>query len=238
MSPSTQEPYSIAGCAATSDTRLAQTIINSEAMTIVMAGQSRSIVAAPGELIDWQLAAAVDQIRQKFSFDFVPGVFFFDDTGAENAYAFEGSIQGADLTIIFGRGFLNRLLANSSGAGVHAVLAHESAHLWQYRHRATDQLPKTGSVERRTRRFELQADFAAGWYLGGRPDFDLIQVQTAAKEIYNQGRASLGFADPTHGLPTERYTVFLEGFLLGRNQRPPVADAMAMGAQRAAEIVT
>lgn len=156
------------------------------------------------------IGEALVAILNRFEFGAarVPAVYFFDDSRGRNAYAWGGTIRpGTSGTILLGQGMMAAML-QIGGAAVRAVLAHEAAHLYQFHH---DLDPARGAPPGRQRRFELQADFAAGWELGrwlGASSAALQAAQTA-------GRAMIQIGTPvgtTHGSSNERFRAFVEGF--------------------------
>ena len=141
-----------------------------------------------------------------YTFGISPPGFFYDDAAGPNAFAtsemFIYHPQRPDGTVVLGIRLMIDELRNDGGRGhaVRAILAHEFAHLAQFR---------AGGTER-GKRPELQADFLAGWYtrLVGVPSFELMPVLNA---FYSRG--DYKFNDPIHhGTPDERLAATSAGY--------------------------
>ena len=121
-----------------------------------------------------------------------------------------------------------------SEAGIAAALAHEAAHIYQFRTRINhgslwDALLALDNNMTR-RRAELHADFMSGWCLGSLDAriFDSSGVDIAARKLYSLGAFTPG--DPNdHGTPEQRYSCFLRGFFSGRNDKVSVDLASTGG---------
>lgn len=174
--------------------------------------------AALGEVLA-DLAGAL-QVR--------PGFGFYADTDSPNAVALSQTLLPASRgTVLVGLGLLSRVDSMRHGdLFVHAVCAHEFAHIRQY------QTPYYARLDRpdAARLVELHADFMAGYCLGLQPrDY-------AADELVSLGHAweDLGDSDYTarqhHGTREERIAAMEQGFALGR-QRIEVGQATEAGAR-------
>ena len=94
------------------------------------------------------------------------GMRFYDDGGAPNALACPIAIlpDKPDGTVLLGANLFQRE-SQKSGSGIgsyiplHAIIAHEFAHIMQYKNGMTPEGPW---------QMEPHADFMAGWYLGAK----------------------------------------------------------------------
>jgi len=136
-------------------------------------------------------------------FGVTPRGFFFDDRGAPNAYATNkvANSLGPDGTVVFGLTLIDSELRRDNGYGlaVPAIMAHEFAHIVQY---------KRGSTLS-TKQKELQADYLAGWYLGNR--WIYTDVRAAFEAFFQMG--DYQFNNPNHhGTPQQRLAAIQAGF--------------------------
>jgi hypothetical protein len=118
--------------------------------------------------------------------------------------------------------------------GVTAGLAHELAHIYQFRSMENGRSLWNGLLEvdnfSTRRRAELHADFLSGWCLGKLPEAMINSQNTniAANKLYELGGFTPG--DPNdHGSPQQRYACFLRGFFAGREDRYSIQDASDVG---------
>lgn len=136
-------------------------------------------------------------------FGVTPRGFFFDDSGAPNAFA-TNKVQnnfGPDGTIAMGLTLINSELSRDGGSGlaVPAIMAHEFAHIVQYKRNS--QL----SIKEK----ELQADYLAGWYLGNR--WIYTDTRAAFQSFFEMG--DYQFNSPNHhGTPKQRLSAIKAGF--------------------------
>jgi hypothetical protein len=121
------------------------------------------------------------------------------------------------------------------GVAIAGAIAHEMAHLYQFRFSPEDSrtwwtimLDDDAGFSRQ--RVELHADFLAGWLLGQSPTAmaGYIGIDIFARRLYELG--DFDGADPNHhGTPQQRYAAMLRGFFLGRNDKMPLQDAASEG---------
>jgi hypothetical protein len=119
-------------------------------------------------------------------------------------------------------------------AGLNAALAHETAHIYQFR-RLVDGQPlwnKLLTCDNNTtrRRPELHADFLSGWCLGnlGSLSQEDLAVDLAAQKLYSLGSFTPG--DPNdHGTSEQRYVCFLRGFFAAKDMKLSVDQASDYG---------
>ncbi len=168
--------------------------------------------------LDQNLGEALMDIlgRLEFSPREVPAVFFMDDRGSPNAIAWGASIRsGTNGTIVLGETLLRQMLT-IGGAAVRALLTHEAAHLYQFKHRIETRM---GDGVAGGRRLELQADYVSGWDLAlflGSSRGGLGHARAAAN-----GMISLGTSprtppnEATHGTQNQRFRAFMEGWIDG-----------------------
>ncbi len=135
-------------------------------------------------------------------FGVTPRGFFFDDGNAPNAFA-SGKVTnqlGPDGTVAFGLNLLNKELQRDGGSGlaVPAIMAHEFAHIVQFKRNSTLSV----------RDKELQADYLAGWYLGSR--WIPTDSSAAFKAFFEMGDYQFNNPDH-HGTPAQRLKAIQAG---------------------------
>jgi hypothetical protein len=194
--------------------------------------QSREYVISP-DFWKTTLSTTIQKFAQLFELS-NPNfyVMAFDDETGPNYAAVDGFVQNvADYhngVLLIGERMSQALITTFEGkphgSAVAGALAHELAHLFQFRKPAgsseswwNKMLDDDGGVTRR--RVELHADFLAGWCLGRSPSsiIDSLEIDLFARRLFQLGDTySL---DPnTHGTPQQRYAAMLRGFFLGRNE--------------------
>src|SRR5262249_34631386 len=140
-------------------------------------------------------------------------VVAFDDASQPTYGALDGIIRnetrahngillvGAEMTT----NLIEKIGALTSAAVVSGSLAHELAHLYQFRPQAfgtwwTRMLQAEDFQTRR--RAELHADYLAGWCVGKEAFIELQDIDLFAKGLYGLGDMSI--ADPNHhGTPQQ-----------------------------------
>jgi hypothetical protein len=142
-----------------------------------------------------------------------PTFYFMSGSDASKACAIAENIDPTHIkggAIAFGISLLDKEVRAAGGyqnvLSVPAIMAHEFAHLLQYRNDSA-----LVGVQ-----FELQADYLAGWYMGRRAKLvasggsDRV-LHSVMKTFYDKG--DYDFNDPQHhGTPEERMTAISEGF--------------------------
>lgn len=142
------------------------------------------------------------------TFAVTPGFAFFDDSDSPNAFATPDQLTGQGMgTVVFGTRLLGNEISSAPatwGSALTLILAHEWAHILQYR------LGFQGDTPHR----EQHADCMGGWFLGlfSRSTNGMgVDITTAARSIFSKG--DLAFNDPTHhGTPDERLFAVLDGY--------------------------
>ena len=148
-----------------------------------------------------------------------PRMFYLIDN-PPNAFATSETVSplGPDGTILFGQNMMiSQLQRDPSGATIVAIMAHEFAHLAQFRRgfRETGKRP------------ELHADFMAGWYLNLRGRYSWTNLMPALRVFYEIG--DYEFNSPRHhGTPQERLATAAAGFNSGAQN---AAQAYSLGLQ-------
>jgi hypothetical protein len=152
----------------------------------------------------------------------LPGVTFFDDHEGPNALATaDALIASTSGTVLLGRRLLTDELHQHpfGGGAIAGIVAHEFAHILQYRARYYEDLltkDKGGTV----RCVELHADFMAGWFLGLPSQSDFVTIDSIdafAESLYRRGDTD--FTNPQHhGTYAQRYAAMLKGFFLGHSR--------------------
>lgn len=187
------------------------------------------------------LRTAITQMVKFFEFSGRGvAVIAVDDADRPGYAAVDGEIMGEaphSGVVLLGQAMSDRL-AKQEGkehfAPLAGALAHELAHLYQFRlGPAGDaqtwwQLLLEADGNRTRRRAELHADFLAGWCLGRGGYTDEAGIDHAANRMYAQGDTEGN--DPNHhGTPHQRYAALLRGFFVGRNNQVDVAAAARAG---------
>lgn len=190
-------------------------------------GSSASVqtLASQGQIYFPSGNVALDNFNQQEGLNLVntyfvsPRMFYLVDP-SPNAFATPEVVNafGPDGTILFGQNLMAQQLSKDpSGASVIAVMAHEFAHLLQFRH----------GVHQPGKMTELHADFMAGWYLNLRGRFAWTNLMPTLKIFYELG--DYQFNSPTHhGTPAERLQAAEGGFNSGATN---AAQAYTLGAQ-------
>jgi Zn-dependent protease with chaperone function len=156
-----------------------------------------------------------------------PTFAFYEDGERANAYASPGE-DGVPSTwgkVRFGRRLFGDLTNKfgDDGIAILGVLAHEFAHIAQYRRRVMSAL--AGSTVKRS---ELHADLVSGYYLGLRKLANSsLKLRAAGMALYSIG--DYAYNDPQHhGTPEERVEASEYGFALA-NQGRDYLDAFNHG---------
>ena len=175
---------------------------------------------------DYALAQTLSDLTDTFGV--LPGFAYYDDHTAENAYATSARRLGKpDGTVLFGRRFLQSLLAKGSNSevAVAAICAHEFGHIAQFKSGMVDRLLEG---QRTVKRAELHADFLAGYYAGmrklRRPDYP---AAVFAAGLY--GLQSSPAAAQAHGSNKERAEAITRGFETAHRDRRSFSEAMTIG---------
>jgi hypothetical protein len=134
-----------------------------------------------------------------------PDFLLYSETDGPNAFATplaRSRSRFPDGSVCFGTALMQNELAKSrSGVGfsVAAIMAHEFAHIVQYKKR----------FSQGPRAMELQADYMAGAYMAARRELLLTDFREAADTF-----AGLGNTDPTdpHGSRKQRVAALMAGY--------------------------
>ena len=147
---------------------------------------------------------------------FPRGFYFVDQPPNAMATPEIANSLGPDGTILFGQNMLvQQLSRDPTGATLVAVMAHEFAHIAQFR----------GGVREPGKRTELHADFMAGWYLNLRGRYAWTNLSPALRLFYELG--DYQFNSPSHhGTPQERMSAAQAGFNSGAQS---ALDAYTLG---------
>jgi hypothetical protein len=155
-------------------------------------------------------ALAVNLARLCDMFGVLPGFAFYDDSDAPNAFASTSKRLGrADGTVVFGKTLLRQSLQKEHGDAVMiGICAHEFGHVAGNKRGANSKLIVNGKVKR----FELHADYLAGYFAGRRK----LEKSDFPSAVIALGQFSVGdteFSAPDHhGTPEERGQAVVEGF--------------------------
>ncbi len=144
-------------------------------------------------------------------FHLFPAFYFMTGTGSTNACAFPDEVDPDHGIVTFGEELLRREISAAGGpeyaSSVPAIMAHEFGHLLQMKNGST----ATGS------KYELQADYIAGWYMGRRTKLvpttltSQQALETIMRSFYNKGDYQLNDSSH-HGTPDERVAAISAGY--------------------------
>jgi hypothetical protein len=154
----------------------------------------------------------IDQLVSKEAMSFgktinvVCNIFYVDDGSSYNAFASQNVTDNMvqDGSVYLGEHLLRDKLwkLTSAKLAIIAVLAHEYAHVWQYK----------AGYGLSGRQQELHADFLAGYYLGKKGYVSLSELKNFADTLY-YSIVSMGFFDTeSHGSVEERGAAMIGGF--------------------------
>lgn len=163
---------------------------------------------------EWDRPLGIALAKMAAFFKVYPSVGMFDDQSQPQALAYETSIRGStDGTVVLGRNFLVRLMSSyaDTGVAVVGILAHEFAHIFQYKRDLVTKLVKDDKV----RLAELHADFLAGMYLAKlKREQPKLRLFYTGEQFNKMGDANS--EDPDHhGTPAERVRSIEFGFKVG-----------------------
>jgi hypothetical protein len=175
-----------------------------------------------GDNIDGALLTDGAELSRLFGVD--PAIFYLRESGGPNAYATQSRFPSllaaeqrpyccSDGTVLIGLNLIDseEEATGGSGQSIPAILAHEYAHIAQYKYG----FPYEGKWR------ELHADYMAGWYIGHRLRFVKTDVYQAAANFFYKGDTN--FNSPSHhGTHQERWEAFWAG--LNLNLRGNVAS--------------
>ena len=164
-------------------------------------GSQRIRATGIAALDKWLVAEAW---RLAGEFEVLPDFFLIDDSQSPNAWATPEITEsrGPDGTVMYGVNFMRMEFQRGGiqGFGVLAIMAHEFAHIAQFKNDLTPQ----------GKGAELMADYLAGWYLARRSSEIATNLYISAKTFYGIG--DYGFNSPGHhGTPGERLAAFRAG---------------------------
>ena len=156
-------------------------------------------------------------------------LWILDDSGAPNAFASPSVSRQSyrDGSVMIGVEMMSREFRKSDGVGtsIPAVLAHEFAHILQFKN----------GVTRPGVRTELQADYLAGWYMGDRQRDFPASVSYMTNTFFELGD-DYEFNDPSHhGTPKQRAKAFRAGF---DQPRVRLAEAFRRSARFVDDLLT
>lgn len=167
-----------------------------------------------------------------------PAYIFIDDGDSPGFSAVDGTLPQSSWpykhagVIVLGANFAGRLATDGTtsvkGFGVAVAVAHELAHIYQFR---TGSWKRLLAVEgnRSRKRAELHADFLAGW-LSARIGYRALDnIDAMARRLFDLGDQEV--LDPNHhGTPGQRYAAMLRGFFLGAsNSSLTASEASVIG---------
>jgi hypothetical protein len=209
------------------DDEAEQFLANSSAQQLYSTGNEAVLASSGDREFDYALAQALSRIADVFQV--LPGFAYFDDFDQPNAYATSRRrMARADGTVLFGQRCLKQALASPEhpDVAVTAVCAHEFAHILQYK-RGIAAVLKAGQAT--VKRFELHADYLAGFYAGVRklqkPDYPAAVFATSQ---YAHGDYYIN-SPAHHGTPDERAAAIVRGFEVAYRDRRSLSEAVQVG---------
>lgn len=190
-------------------------------------------------MLDRQLALEANRLSRLFGFR--PGLKIIEAPEAQAANALattERVVEGTDGTVLMGRVLVFRELQENrlgwGGLAVAGFMAHEFAHIFQFRTEWAARLrERSHTVEAQ----ELHADFLAGYHLG------LKRREGAAMDIkaFMDGAYLVGdFREQSplhHGTPPERQRAVREGYRAGVQGEGPIARVAERGYEEVVAIM-
>jgi hypothetical protein len=203
--PRIKSSFRVIGCVSGSGATTAST---SDQDSFYIKGIGRLVLNLP-LAAQFQAALVEDcnALRQAFGVN-APMVFVEEEDRQPNAMATDLVIDNnrPDGTVFFGVQLLQSEYRdeNGRGWGIPSVIAHEFAHVMQYKYKFPDMNSKWQ---------ELHADYMSGWFTAHkarfRPSIPMASLQT----IFNKG--DYAFNDEGHhGMPVERGSAFQAGYNL------------------------
>lgn len=196
---------------------------------------NEAIIARSGDR-DFDQALAQTLFKLSKALDVSPGFAFYDDRAGLNAYATRVvRLNGADGTVLFGQGLLQRLMRGkeSPEVAVTSVCAHEFGHILQFKHNLAS---RVRNGDRTVKRTELQADFFSGYFAGlrkkERPSYP---AAVGALAQYNVGDNSVN-SPQHHGTPVERGAAFVRGYEVAYKESKPLGDAIQISINYASRL--
>jgi hypothetical protein len=179
----------------------------------------------------FDFALAQTLVKIGAALEVLPGFAYYDDGDSPNANATKARrLQRADGTVLFGLRLLRqtRVELDYPEVAVTAVCAHEFGHILQFKYGLHETLLKGQPT---IKRFELHADFLAGYFAGIRK----LEKSDFPAAIFPVKLHSLGkndFNNPQHhGTPDERAAAAVQGFKVAYQERRDVTDALRSGIQ-------
>ncbi|HAY08133.1 MAG TPA: hypothetical protein PKV67_02050 [Hyphomonas sp.] len=144
-----------------------------------------------------------------------PAFGIVNDEHHDNAWAMPQTPPGAEFgTVGFGSTMLAKLRDfDPSGMAIMAIVAHEFAHVAQYRRGAIAELNRG---QQNVRRSELHADYLTGCYLGWiKRNQPLVSVRLAGQFMEAIGDTNVA-SENHHGTHAERIASVETGFALAK----------------------
>ena len=196
----------------------------------VLRGTQKMIKSSGDSDLDYAIGRTLSRLSQTFN---VSASFtYYEGENELNAFATTRKmIQGTDGTVAFGIRYLKSKLKQPEApdAWVAATLAHEFGHILGFKHDLRKQLPNNPTVKR----FELHADFMAGFYAGcmkkRNPEFPAAIFAASRHASGGFKRESLKF----HGTPEERANAAIRGFETAYREGRPLGEAIQIGVRYA-----
>jgi hypothetical protein len=158
-----------------------------------------------------------------------PSFGFIDDGSQPNAFATdEIRVAGTWGSVLFGRRLFQELdeRYDDGGMAVLCIMAHEFAHIAQFRTKTYSTLVGAG---RKSKRAELHADLLSGYYLGIRKaQVPSLQLRSAGVHLFEIGDFEFNDRDH-HGTPSERIEAAEKGFTLAKSKDSSFRNAFDYG---------
>lgn len=195
--------------------------------------QHPTVVSSGDRDLDYAIAQTLSRLTD--TWNALPGFAWFDDPFPSAFATPSRQLSRADGSIFFGRKMLERQLKakESPDVAISAVCAHEFGHIVQFKYGLSKRLREGQTT---AMRFELHADFLAGYFAGvrkrERQDFPAAVYATT---LYAAGDTH--YTSPEHhGEPKERAAAIVKGFEVAFRDRSTPKEAMEIGMQYVATV--
>lgn len=197
---------------------------NSSEIDLVSTVGSKALTSADARALDENIPVFLTDILVALDLRALPSAYVFaNDEQRPGFSAIDGELPEAvwkakhSGIVVIGSAFTARLLTKTNGrsdaSGIAVALAHEVAHIYQFR---TGYWTRLLSIEanQSRRRAELHADFIAGWLSARLGYRKLSDIDVKSRQLFDLGDQDT--MDPNHhGTPSQRYAAMLRGFFLG-----------------------
>jgi hypothetical protein len=192
-----------------------------------LVGDYRLIPKSGNSDFDYALAQTLSRMAD--TLDILPTFTYYDDYDSPNAKASPRKFApSSDGSVLFGKRLFLRIMSQPEhpDVGVTAVCAHEFGHVLQFKHGLKNVILQG---QRTVKRFELHADFLAGYYAGQRK-LQKSDYPAAVFATQQESVGDFGVDQPDHhGRPYERAAAIVRGFEVAYRERRGLSEAIQVG---------